>query len=190
MKLSTKIGLAIMLSAFSCTKEGGHISSRTSTQSLNNSVTTKVHVGDTLGGGIVFYVDSTRVHGLIAAVADQGRIRWYNGAFTVTGAKGKKIGTGADNTQEIINSQGAGGYAATLCVTYRGGGYTDWFLPSKAELGQLYKHKDVINGLSNFFYWSSTEVDSTKAWSMSFYSGTYSEKSKGGQLDVRAIRTF
>ena len=190
MKLSTKIGLAMILCALSCTKEDSNISSRITTQSLNNSVTTKVHVGDSLGGGIVFYVDSTKTHGLIAAVENQGRIRWYNGVFTVTGAKGKAIGTGADNTQKIINSQGAGGYAATLCVTYKGGGYSDWFLPSKAELGQLYKHKDVMTGLTNFYYWSSTEVDSTKAWSVSFYNGTYSKKSKGGQLDVRAIRAF
>ena len=127
MQLSPKIGLATILCALSCTKQNSNISSHIATQSLNNSVVTKVHVGDTLGGGIVFYVDSTKIHGLIAAFQNQGRIRWYNGVFTITEAKGKAIGTGADNTEKIVTSQGPGGYAATLCVTYNSEGYSDCF---------------------------------------------------------------
>ena len=191
MKSSIKTGLAaILLLAISCTKQNSNISSGIAAQSLDNSVTANVNVGDTLQGGIVFYVDSTKIHGLIVAFQNQGRVAWYNGEFTVTKAKGRAIGTGAENTRKIIISQRKGIYAATLSVSYTGGGYSDWFLPSKGELDKLYKNKDVVTGLGSFFYWSSTEIDSTKAWSQSFYNGAQSSKAKGGQLYVRAIRAF
>ena len=139
---------------------------------------------------VVFYVDSTKLHGLIVAFQNQGRVAWYNGEFTVTQAKGRAIGTGAENTRKIIISQRKGTYAATLCASYTGGGNSDWFLPSKGELHKLHKNKDVVSGLGGFFCWSSTEIDSTKAWSQSFYNGAQSSKAKGGQLYVRAIRAF
>jgi hypothetical protein len=63
-------------------------------------------------------------------------------------------------------------------------------LPSKAELNQLYIHKNVLTGINDFFYWSSSEVDSTKAWSQSFQDGAKTKKTKGGQFYVRAVRSF
>lgn len=70
-------------------------------------------------------------------------ITWYilTGSFplyqgTNRGAIGTAIGTGFSNTNTIITSQGiiATNYAAGLVRAYTGGGYTDWYLPSKEEL--------------------------------------------------------
>jgi len=167
-------------------------------------------VGDFYGGGVVFYIFVSgdigyvagETHGLIAAVADQSSgIRWYNGINVTTGATGTAIGTGSANTDAIINVQGATetSYAAGLARAYTGGGYTDWFLPSKDELNKMFSYKAVINTTatandgSNFatnYYWSSTENGSYGAWKQSFDDGSQSNGGKTNTVYVRAVRAF
>ena len=68
---------------------------------------------------------------------------------------GTSIGTGAENTAVIVKNCGpdsAGGRAAR----YRGGGKTDWFLPSKDELNQMYAHPSMVGELARGGYWSSS----------------------------------
>ena len=151
---------------------------------IGGDVNDPTQVGDFYQGGVIFYlfVDGEagyvagETHGLIAAVADQSSgIRWYNGTYVTTGATGTAIGTGSANTDTIINVQGATetSYAAGLARAYTGGGYIDWFLPSKDELNKMYLNKATINTTaaansgSDFIannYWSSTEYDSNTAW--------------------------
>ena len=79
-------------------------------------------------------------HGLIAAVQDQNSgIQWNNGSLITTGATATGVGRGSANTDAIISVQGATetSYAAGLARAYNGGGYTDWYLPSKNELNQI-----------------------------------------------------
>ncbi len=104
--------------------------------------TNPLAIGQAYQGGIIFYLDRAKAHGLIAAPADQSTgIQWYNGTNKVTGATGKAIGMGQANTNALITAQGAGSYAAKLCDDLVLGGYRDWFLPSKDELNELYKNK-------------------------------------------------
>jgi hypothetical protein len=155
------------------------------------------YVGESFGGGIVFYVDGTGQHGLIAATADQSTgIQWYNGNFTTTGATATAIGTGLANTTAIISSQiNTGSYAAKLCADYSltvdGFTYTDWYLPSKDELNQLYLNRVAIGGFANNVYWSSTEFDSNLAWSQYFENGVqYNFNKNRTYYYVRAVRAF
>jgi hypothetical protein len=177
----------------------------------SNSVTPQVAVvGDFYGGGVVFYIFGSgdtgyiagETHGLIAAVQDQSSgIRWYNGSNTTTGATATTIGTGSANTDAIIAAQGATetSYAAGLARAYTGGGYTDWFLPSKDELNKMYLNRATINttaasnsgsDFGNSYYWSSTEVDGDYAWSHSFTSGVQYSLIKNYTFYVRAVRAF
>ena len=74
-------------------------------------------------------------------------------------AAGTAIGTGLANTIAIINVQGnIGGYAAKLCRDYRGGGYTDWYLPSTDELFLLFLNQTIVGGFVRDIYWSSSEA--------------------------------
>ena len=102
-------------------------------------------IGDTYGGGIVFYVYDNGQHGLIAATADQSTgIRWYGGSYTNTRARADGVGAGLKNTAIIIANQGSvdgNAFAATVCneysVTVAGVTYGDWYLPSKHELNLI-----------------------------------------------------
>jgi hypothetical protein len=152
-------------------------------------------IGDSYGGGIVAYIlvsgdpgyDANTQHGLIAATSDQSSgILWDIGSydpssnyasnyrsFIQTHADGTDIGTGSDNTTKIIAALGnePTSYAAGLARAYRGGGYSDWFLPSIDELtkihlniGQKYIYNGTswekgndIGGFNNNVYWSSSE---------------------------------
>ncbi len=154
-------------------------------------------VGQTYGGGKIFYVDGTGQHGLIVSLEDQSAgLRWYNQSEMVTNATGLAIGTGTANTTTIISIQGNGSYAASLCrLFYNGGGFSDWYLPSLYELNQL----NLVNsslGLADLMgpYWSSSEVDSDQAWGVFITAppspNQYENYKSDNSIKVRAIRKF
>ena len=145
MKPTIKTGLAgFLLLAVSCTKENNTIRSSTVAQSTEKVLS--FTIGQHYGGGIIFYIDSTGQHGLIADTYDLGfRSRWYNRVYTMTGATATRIGSGKANTGKIILSQGDSGlYAARRCWYHKSNSYADWYLPSKNELNELSKNSWVI----------------------------------------------
>jgi hypothetical protein len=176
--------------------------------------TASLSIGQSYQGGQVAYVlvngdpgyDATTQHGLIAATSDQSRkITWdrLTGSFplyqgTNRGAIGTAIGTGFSNTNNIIASQGgiATSYAAGVARSYTGGGYTDWYLPSKDELNKLYLNRVAIGGFisnSNGLYWSSSENQDYpyhSAWLQDFSNGGPLSIFKDFDVNVRAIRSF
>jgi len=123
-------------------------------------------IGDYYEGGIVAYISTSstlaeETHGLIAAKSDISStgVPWSNSTTTIVGTS-SGIGTGLSNTDKIVTSLG---YAANSCAAgkarfYTGGGYNDWFLPSKDELHKLRLMFDHIGNFTTpAFYWSSTE---------------------------------
>ena len=148
-------------------------------------------IGESYGGGIVFYVYEGGQHGLISATVDQSTgIQWYNGTFTWTNAVRDGIGALSYNTEHIIANQGTGSYAAMICAQYSGGGYGDWYLPSKYELNLLYLQKAVVGGFTNNAYWSSSEGNNDNAWHQYFINGAQFSNSKHLTFYVRAVRAF
>lgn len=147
-------------------------------------------IGEHFGGGIVFYIDNTGEHGLIASEKDQKKAKWYNGSFKVTKATGSAVGTGQSNTTAIVGVQGAGSYAASICDQLELNGFSDWFLPSKDELNLLRTQRLVVGGFDNLSYWSSTEKGIDYAWGQNFRSGAQDYGNKNSAPSFRAIRAF
>lgn len=158
---------------------------------------TKIYsIGDTYGGGIIYYLDNTNKHGLIAALIDQSQgHKWDSGATAsiYAGAVGTAIGTGSTNTSKIIAVIGNGNNAASVCVNYHGGGYNDWFLPSQDELTRLLGTSVSFGwniGLGGY-YWTSTEIPPYGVLYCYFGSGSVTmNASKYYTAKIRAIRAF
>ena len=176
-------------------------SSRNCNETYNGSawVSNTHYIGESYGGGIVFFVYDHGQHGLIAATADQSTgIRWYNGTYRLTGSLGDGLNAGAMNTAMIIATQIAdnqfGNFAAKVCadysVTVDGVTYGDWYLPSKHELNLLYQQKDIVGGFASAFYWSSKEISDYGASEQSFSNGDQFAEMKEYTLHVRAVRAF
>ncbi len=152
------------------------------------------YIGESYGGGKIFWLDSSKLHGLIASTTDQSTgIQWYNGTYFATGATLDGIYAGKANTARIISNQGAGSYAAQVCKSIgpvNNEYYDDWYLPSKYELNLLFLQKTVVGGFTTNDYWSSTEYDPISAWFQHFAGGTQDYYYKGYVINVRAIRSF
>jgi len=146
-------------------------------------------------GGWIFYDKGEYSNGwryLEAAPEDQGRAEWGCYEKSIPGAKGTAIGTGKANTAAIIKSCGQSGIAAKLAADYRGGGKSDWFLPSKDELSLMYENLYLtgVGGFAVDYYWSSSEIDDYYAWHQSFYDGLQSYGNKSVTYGVLAVRAF
>ena len=156
-------------------------------------------IGDNYQGGIIFWLDATGQHGLIAATTDQSTgIQWYNGTYRYTGTTGDGLYAGAMNTTMIVATQMAdnqtGNFAAKVCADYSvnvgGVTYGDWYLPSKYELNLLYLQKTAVGGFASAYYWSSTEGHNGNAWTQDFGDGFQLNNGKLATHRVRAVRAF
>jgi hypothetical protein len=147
-------------------------------------------IGQSCQGGIVAYIDASGIHGLIAAPSDQGMVPWGCNGTAISGADGTAIGTGNQNTIDIMTFCNEAGIAARLCGDLVLGGYSDWYLPSTSELNQLYLNKVAIGGFADYYYWSSSEGDNGNAWNQYFGNGSQNSFSKYYTYYVRAVRAF
>lgn len=177
---------------------------------------TDPYIGMKAFGGIVFYIDETRQHGLVAAkedileganMAGFGTPDGYEwGCFGDSVAivyENYFIGTGLENTNTIVNhgclTDSGGITAAQAALNYQAEGYTDWYLPSRDELDEMYKTignggpEGNVGGFESSdyaYYWSSSQINNSYASSVLFSSGFVVTNLKNGSLRVRAIRAF
>ena len=130
-----------------------------------SEASSSVHtIGESYGGGIVFWVTTDGLHGLIAETQDQSvSSTWYN-------------------AQDIISTNSNHSTAGKL--------YTDWRLPTKNELNLLYSERVAVGGFSTRSYWSSTEFVYSGAWYQYFNNGGKFYSNKSDRSYVRAVRAF
>lgn len=170
---------------------------------IGTGSTRTYNIGDVgPAGGKIFITPSTAGNSTgkyfeVAPVEAEVQRTWATGTndlLFVAGADGITIGTGAQNTIDIVAQSGnvAATCAASYCSDLVFGGYSDWFLPSKDELNQMYVNGTALNtSFRSNYYWSSTEASyGYQAWTRVFNSGDENEYYKGNTANVRPVRAF
>ena len=149
-----------------------------------------LYIGQNYGGGIIFYIDGTGKHGLIAAPSEQSTDAIWGCFGTLIGTS-TAFGTGQANTTAIVNGCLTAGTAARICNDLTLNGYSDWFLPSLDELDILCS---AIGISYSGYYWSSSEDAQSinYAWTVDFPNGSHHsfDKSAEEKHKVRAVRAF
>jgi hypothetical protein len=156
-----------------------------------------ITVGVPYQGGVVFYVDQVNTKFYVVAKEDFGtQAAWGCNETTINGADGTVIGTGKQNTQDIMADCTAGSIAASLCDSYGNEGFDDWYLPSSGELLRIYQNLIDLNAANGFVgfesgaYWSSTQSSLTSARVVDMGSGIESDSQKSSSERIRAVRSF
>lgn len=157
------------------------------------------YVGEIYGGGVVFFVDNSRQHGLIAEYDFLWAI-WSN-VQTQIGTTAQSPWDGLSNALAIYNQPGMTASAAKTCFLHQSWtGMDDWFLPSVGQLNLLYNVSYELNySLSNNInfteiegmVWSSTE-DGAQGYAkaIDLSTGIVHSYPKSTSLRVRPIRKF
>lgn len=152
--------------------------------------------GKNYQGGLIAYLNTTTGAGLIAAPSDLPTAEWGCYGTSINGTS-SSLETGQTNTTLIVNGCADIDIAAKKCDDLDNWGYEDWFLPSKAELNQLFLNL-YSNGFGNFnyhTYWTSTQNSNGTAWTQRFPEGfgppgSQGTKAKYESLKSRPVRAF
>ncbi len=163
-------------------------------------------IGDTHEGGIIFWLDGSGEHGLVAAPADENNTaQWrYYSLDGNPGGFARGIYAGESNTI-IFNEFDPvhHNYAANVCFYKITNGYDDWYLPSIDETLMMMSNL-YLEGLGNFTgstYWTSNQPLSNNVLTTEAYAITLQdisgnptvalvERPAGNSYNVRAIRKF
>jgi len=146
-------------------------------------------VGQSLQGGVIATLFNGQPE-LIAAAADLPSQVWSSNA-SATGAQSDVHG--AFNTPAIVISQPGSGTAAWACQQFNAGGYSDWYLPAKDQLHDLYVNQAAIGGFATTYYWSSTEDGSAPSYAWAQYlgsSGGQIQRAKSTSRSARCVRDY
>ena len=160
-------------------------------------------IGDTgPAGGLIFYQNPNYAaegwRYLEAAPFDQSAgVKWGCFRRALPGARGTAVGTGKQNTRDILAACGEPESAAYLCANLSLNGVRGWFLPSRDELALLYRNLkaagmgnfDDIGFADNFNYWTSSQQTADMAAHIDFAdNGRQHGDDKDFPRRVRAIR--
>jgi DUF1680 family protein len=153
-------------------------------------------------GGLIFYENpSHETDGwryLEAAPFDQSAgAKWGCFRHAIAGARATSVGSGKQNTAEMLRACSEPGSAAAVCASLDVNGVRGWFLPSRDELALMYRNLkaagigDFRDGgaADNFSYWTSSQASTDMAHHIDFSdAGRQHYDDKDYPRRVRAIR--
>jgi DUF1680 family protein len=162
-------------------------------------------IGDTgPAGGLIFYENPNYAGDgwryLEAAPFDQSEgAKWGCFRNSIFGARGAGVGSGRQNTADMLAACAEAGSAARLCADLSINGVRGWFLPSEGECDLMYRNLKArglgsfgdAGASDNFSYWTSSQQTADMAAHIDFAdNGRHHGDDKDFPRRVRAIRAF
>lgn len=175
-------------------------------KSGQNSNSTFLKVGDRYEGGIIGYIlrpsDPGYIEGSISGliITDdyypldrENPVPWGYPYTTIPVATLDQIGQGLINTNLIVQYDSTAGNAARLCLSFRGSGYSDWYLPTYAELKAIWDNGSNIlprNGIGAWVSVQSTTNPMEDSYFLNTTNGNKGANYKEDQLFFYPVRSF
>jgi len=160
-------------------------------------------IGQSALGGKIAYIlqsgdpgyDTSVQHGLVVAdYTTEWQVQWGCYGTALTGAQEVAIGTGNQNTLDIIAGCAESNRAAINCSNLTSGGYSDWYLPSQNEMLAIMANKAILGNFNGSSYWTSTEASSPNeanfAITIVTSTNAVNTTAKYSNNQVRAVRSF
>ena len=172
------------------------------------------------GGGLVFLISGGLTYEMApntwrgGSIDDTPTISWCSDTTSdITGAVGTDVGTGSANTTAMQSPACTSG-AGVSARAYSGGGFSDWFLPSKDELNAMCNYSRTwvgsppapptgpctgaqdgtfassTYGFAEAKYQTSSQAIPDNAWLQYLSDGFAINTNKGLTRRVRPIRAF
>jgi hypothetical protein len=153
-------------------------------------------IGDKCSDGTIYAGRAADGRSSIYATAEDAPslFPWNSGAIdlrTVAGAESETNGRTNTALIQALSADGQTYKAADYCSALNAYGHTDWYLPARNELNQLFSNRAAIGNFRltvGARYWSSSEATNIFAWSQNFGTGFQSGDTKNSALRVRCIR--
>ena len=152
--------------------------------------------------GVIFHVDETGQHGWAVNLQDEGQsasFQWSTIEEDIADLPNcydsNTDTAGYQNTRAILQAGDATTYPAANTVSFVDG----WYLPAIGQLAVLMQNfEDVnaslgrVNGIAidGFWYYSSSEIGSSGAWSVYYDEHIINWGRKSTSLKVRSVRSF
>lgn len=121
------------------------------------------------------------------------QVAWSGNLTDLIGRDLNQLGGGLGNSESMVAQSGGGSTplrAATIARAFRGGGKSDWYLPSYWEAVNLSYLRATLTGFQSGTYWTSSEAFANSANYLNIMTGLSSYTSKGSLYWVRPIRAF
>jgi hypothetical protein len=162
------------------------------------------YIGEFYQGGIIFWVDNTGTHGLIASLIDVSTSSIWSNVSSLIGSTAQSSWDGLSNSNAIVAQSTHTTSAAKLCLDYSNanygtGVYSDWYLPAIEEYVLMKQSRYILNknltGASKTIldlvdaYWTSTEYAADFGWYSDYQQLTFWQV-KSALVRVRAVRAF
>ena len=190
-------------------------SNKEKTVALGNAINaTMVVRGQIIKLGSRMYLSSTIINLKTAEVASSAREQFNSlddvfgllSRFAKTAVEGLSLKVGdigpgggivfyVEGTRAYEVTANLGSYnwetAQKVAKDYRGGGYDDWYLPTKSELNLVYQNLKKTGKIQDdTWHWSSSQYGNDYSWTQRFSDGDQDDFYKDYTVSVRAVRAF
>jgi len=173
-------------------------------------------------GKKVYYLEASPANLLNPNDPESAAIRWATDAYDIPNLSELRadwqLGRGKKNIDIILAHAAANGYeapASKVCLDYKSNGKTDWYLPSKLELDEIFyfynelhvvftddeplnpnfnqdkeRLRKIYDSFARTQYWTSSQYNAEMGRDRNFFSGYVFGGFKTEPRYVRAVRAF
>lgn len=155
----------------------------------------EIEQGHNYDGSFIYHAEAENMLGFFYHLEAAS---WGCEGIDIPGADEENIGSGLENTADIIQGCSDVNTAAGICQALEMNGHDDWFLPAREDMLPIRATFSLLGPIGNEYYyglyqylsmaWTSTEIDSVNAVAFDFIYGRHRTRNKNQALKLIIAR--